>query len=271
MSTELIRAYRAEISYWFVPKLLDLPHMIRKALMLLIGIPGPVLFFLIQVRDHFMRRDQERKPFWALPWVLAFFMASYVGLLFFNLTLLDAISDFNTVPRYLVPIYIGAVILFVLVFHQLTSFSRILRGAVVALGLSLIVLYGLETNQILQDPLSSIGYSGLKQQRPETVEMLESIDRSVPIISNDPEMVYIFVNRPAYLLPLQVDFHTTKAREDFDQQVLATRDKLLDGGVIVLFSPMTENELKVVELLDADLLDAFYGSSFYGYPEVIAE
>ena len=82
--------------------------------MLLIGIPGPVLFFLIQIRDQFLRKDGKRKPFWALPWVLAFFMASYVGLLFFNLTLLDAISDFNTVPRYLVPVYIAAVILFVI-------------------------------------------------------------------------------------------------------------------------------------------------------------
>jgi hypothetical protein len=101
--------------------------------------------------------------------------------------------------------------------------------------------------------------------------MFESIDTTVPIISNDPEMVYIFTNRPAYLLPLQIDFHTTMERDDFNQQVSATREKLLRGGVVVLFSPMTENELKVVELLNAELLDAFIGSLFYGYPEIIAE
>jgi 4-amino-4-deoxy-L-arabinose transferase-like glycosyltransferase len=143
MSTELIQAYRAEISYWFVPKLLDFPHTIRKALMLLIGIPGPLLFFLLQLKENFLKRDLPRKPFWTLPWILVFFVLSYVGLLFFNLTLLDAISDFNTVPRYLVPVYIAAVILFIIVFHRLTilgGMGKILRGAAVALGFSLMVL-----------------------------------------------------------------------------------------------------------------------------------
>jgi hypothetical protein len=274
MSTELIRAYRAEVSYWFVPKQLHFPHSLRKALMLIMAIPGPALFFFDRLKVDFLSHNRSKKPFWPLPWVISIFMISYIGLVFFNLTFLDAISDFNTVSRYLVPVYIDAVILFVIVFHRLTDLPGkwvLLRGVVVVLGLALIVLYGIETYQILKDPLSSIGYSGLKQQRPETVEMLESIDTSVPIISNDPEMIYIFVNRPAYLLPLQIDYHTTMEREDFDQQFSATKEKLLDGGVVVLFSPMTESELQVVELLDAELLDVFYGSSFYGYPEVIAE
>ena len=82
-------------------------------------------------------------------------------------------------------------------------------------------------------------------------------------------MVYILADRTAYLFPLKIDYHTTQEREDYEQQIEATRDKLRQGGVIVLFSPMRESELEVVDLLSAELLDVFYGSSFYGYPEAI--
>ncbi|OGO15109.1 MAG: hypothetical protein A2Z14_17950 [Chloroflexi bacterium RBG_16_48_8] len=274
MSTELIQAYRAEVSFWFVPYQLKFPHALRKALMLLLAIPVPVIFFLQDIKEKIIKRQQPRQPFWTLPWILAFFMISYTGLLFLNLTLLDAISDFNTVPRYLIPVYVSAVILFILALHRILEQwkkRRILQVGVSAIGLLLMGLYAHRTLGILQDPLSNIGYTGLKQQRPDTVEMLESIESSVSIISNDPEMVYIFADRPAYLLPLKVDYHTTQEREDYDQQVEATREKLNQGGVIVIFTPMTERESEVVELLDAELLDAFLGSAFYGYPEAIAE
>jgi len=274
MSMELIQAYRAEVSFWIVPRQLKLPHNIRKALMLLLMIPAPVLFFLLDIKEKIVNKHRSRLSFWTLPWILAFFIVSYIGVLFLNLTFLDAISDFNTVPRYLVPVYVSAVILFVIIFHRILGRGErwmILRVAVLAIGLLLIVLYALQTLAILQDTLSNIGYTGLKQQRPETVEMLESIEGSALIISNDPEMVFIFVDRPAYQLPLKVDYHTTQEREDYQQQVEATREKLNQGGVIVLFTPMTERESEVIELLNAELLDTFIGSAFYGYPEAIAE
>jgi hypothetical protein len=269
MSTELIRAYRAEVSYWFVPKELHFPHSLRKALMLIMAIPGPALFFFNRLKVDFLSHDRSKNPFWPLPWIISIFMISYVGLLFFNLTFLDAISDFNTVPRYMVPVYILGIILFVIAFHQLTAKGRIrkfLRVVMVALAITLIFLYAYGTTSIIQDPLSFTGYSGLKYQSPEIVERLEAIDSSAPIVSNDPEMVYIFSNRSAYLLPQQFDFHTTKEREDFDEQIVATRSKLQQGGVIVLFAPMTDAEIEVTRLLDAKLLDNFIGSLFYGYP-----
>lgn len=272
MSSELIRAYRAEISFWFVPKQVDVPHSLRRALMLLLAVPGPALFFFLEIKEKLLKRREPRQTFWTLPWILAFFVVSYVVLLFLNLTLFDAISDFNTVPRYLVPVYVSAVILFILAFHRILERWkqwRVLQIGVLAIGFVLIGLYAHRTLGIIQDPISNIGYTGLKEQRPETVEMLKSIEASSPIISNDPEMVYILGDRTAYLFPLKVDYHTTQEREDYEQQIEATRDKLNQGGVIVLFSPMRESELEVVDLLRAELLDVFYGSSFYGYPEAI--
>jgi hypothetical protein len=274
ISAELFQAYRAEITFWFVPMQLKFPHALRRALMLLLAVPVPAMFFYRKIKENFLKVNKSRGTFWTLPWILGLFILSYVGILFFNLTLLDAISDFNTIPRYLVPVYVAAVILFVIAFHWLVNWKKtwiILRVATLGVVLLLTLLYAMETFTILKDPVLFIGYSGYKQLEPGVVEMMDSIERSAPIISNDPEMVFILADRPAYLLPLQYDYHTTKEREDFDQQVQATRKKLNQGGVIVLFSPMSEREMGVVKLLDAERLIGFKGSLFFGYPEVIAE
>jgi hypothetical protein len=274
ISADLFQAYRAEITFWFVPIQLKFPHSLRRALMLLLMIPAPALFFIDDLKANFLKGGKSRRSFWTTPWVLGFVILSYVSILFLNLTFLDAISDFNTVSRYLVPVFILAVILFVLAFHWLLvrwERLRILQVGVLTIVLLLMGLYAQQTLTIIKDPLSNLGYTGLKHQRPETVEMLESVKRSAPIISNDPEMVYIFADRPAYLLPLKVDYHTTQEREDYDQQIEATREKLIQGGLIVIFSPMTEREFEVVELLDVELLDEFYGSAFYGYTEAMDE
>ncbi len=272
MSTDLIRAYRAEVSFWFVPAQLHFPHSLRKALMLLLAIPGPVLFFFLDLKERLVNRHKPHNPFWTLPWILIFFLLSYVGMLFINLTVLDAISDFNTVPRYLVPVFVPAVILFVIVFHHLMKqwkYGAILRLGMLFIGFILILLYAQQTLEILQDPIGNIGYTGFKQAREDTVTKLQSIDLTTPIISNDPERVYILADRPAYLLPLEIDFHTTREREDFDQQIQATREKLDLGGVIVMFTPISEREMSVINILGAETLNMFERAIFYGYPEPI--
>ncbi len=273
IQVELVRAYRAEISFWFAPRQLKVPHSIRKALMLLLGIPAPALFFLLDIRNHFMKKPRQREAFWTLPWFLAFFIASYFLILFFNLTLLDALTDFNTVARYLLPVYIAAIILFDVVFFQLLQRIKgwAPRIALSAIAFFLMALNAQTTFWQLMDPIPSLGYTGIKQERLDIVEMLDSIDRSVSIISNDPEAVFIFANRPAYMMPIEIDAHTGMARGDFDAQVEATREKLSRGSWLVLFSPMTDAELELARLLDATLMDAFKGALFYGYPQAIDE
>jgi hypothetical protein len=273
IQVDLIRSYRAEISFWFVPRQLKVPHSVRRAFMLLLGIPAPALFFLLDIRDHFMKKPRQREPFWTLPWFLVFFVISYFLILFFNLTLLDALTDFNTVSRYMVPIYIAAIMLFPIVFLRLLQKIKgwAPRIAVSAVAFFLMAVNAQSTVQHLMDPIPALGYTGIRQERPDVVEMLDSIDRSVSIISNDPEMVFILVNRPAYMIPIEIDAHTGMARDDFSAQLEATRGKLSQGSWLVLFSPMTDAELEVARLLDATMMDAFKGALFYGYPEAIDE
>ena len=269
---ELIRAYRAEISFWFVPEQLGLRHSIRRFLMMLLGFVPPAAYIILELRGTFLKRDARRGPFWTLPWVLMAYAVLYVATFVLNLTFLDALLDFNTVARYLTPIYVIGVIFFVIVFHGLAvraQKSWALRAGIAVIGISLIALYAQNSLSIVMDPIPSLGYTGLKLERQETVERLESINRSAAIISNDPELVFMLSDRTAYMAPIRYDANIGEEREDFDEQIEATRRKLNEGGILVLFTPINDSVIKVINLLEVELIDSFYGSSFYAYPRVI--
>ena len=145
------------------------------------------------------------------------------------------------------------------------------RALVSILAIGLIALYAQNTISMIIDPNPSLGYTGLKLERPDTLTMLDTLSQSKPIISNDPEMVYAFSARPAYMLPIQYDFNTRKERDDFDEQLEATRRKLNEGGMLVIFHPINQKEIEVINLLEAELINSFQGSSFYAYPQALLE
>ncbi len=271
---DLVRAYRAQITFWFVPSQLGFKHEVRRALMVLLAFTGPAIFFFLDLRDRVWKKNPSRSEFWATPYVLAFFVVSYVAALYFNLTFFDAVIDFNVVTRYLAPLFISLVLFFVIVFHRLVVQrwnwlpARIL---LLSLGLGMIVLYAIDTFSLVQDPMPNIGYTAMKVERPETVSRLRELNKSAPIISNDPEMVFILANRTAYAFPIRYDFNTRTEREDFKDQIRATQDKLQAGGMVVLFQPISEGDLEIVDLIGADLIDSFSRSAFYGYPSAFQD
>lgn len=270
---ELIRAYRAQISYWFAPEVVNMPHVLRRAIMILIGILAPVTYFGLAFRDRIRRREDPQNPDWAMQWVLILYAAIYVITFVLNLTFLDALRDFNTVPRYLAPLFVIAIPMYVTTFHGLAVRKDGWPARVASLLVAgfFIVSYALGALPIVRDPIPVLGYTGIKMERPETVERLASINRSAAIISNDPELVYALSSRTAFILPIRYDANTGKERDDFEYQLLATREKLERGGMLVLFPPLRQHEMEVIDLLNVELIDSFYGSSFYAYPQVLVK
>jgi 4-amino-4-deoxy-L-arabinose transferase-like glycosyltransferase len=274
MAVDLIRAYRAEISFWFVPAQLGFPHWLRKIIMIILGLVSPAFFFLLEVRDRLLKKIHREDPFWILPWFLTLHMVFYAAAIYLTLTFTDAVTDFNVVPRYLIPIYVSAVILYTIVFHRLIYQRQawlIPRVLLTSVGLCLVFLYAQQSLSLLKDPVSQIGYTGFVKQEPDITAKIKAIDRSVSVISNDPEMFYVIANRPAYVLPIKYDFVVGKEREDFQQQIEATINRLDQGGMIVVFTPMFEGEKEVIDLLNVNLIHEDSRTQFYGYPEAIAE
>jgi hypothetical protein len=272
MAVELIRAYRAEISFWFVPAQLGFPHWLRKTIMTLLAIVGPVIFFLLELRDRLLKIKSRDDPFWIVPWFLVLHMVFYASFLYLTLTFTDAVTDFDVVSRYLIPVYVSAVILYPIIFHRLIWQGltwQIPRVTFIAIGICLVFLYAQQSITVLRDPIPRIGYTGFREQEPSTTTQLSSIDNSTLIISNKPELFYVLTNRPAYMLPIKYDFVTGKARDDFDQQVEATRRRLNLGSMIVVFIPMYDWEKEVINLLGVKRIAEYPRCRFYGYPEAI--
>jgi hypothetical protein len=88
-------------------------------------------------------------------------------------------------------------------------------------------------------------------------------------VANNPEMAYVLADRPAYMMPILRNVSTGEIREDFDEQIEATREKLEEGGVLFVFGPLSDHDREVIELLGAEAVGVFFDSAMFGYPEAV--
>jgi hypothetical protein len=271
---QAIRIYLAEVLSWFAPRVLGLPRPLRNSLVLLMTLPWLALYYYREGRDRFLTKVAEREDFWTLPWILTFYIVAYAAVLILNSTFLDLALTPKGQVRYLTPVFVTVVVLFATILHRLLkglkndSLPRLLTAGIVAL------LFLLSTRQalsFLDDPLGTIGYTGLRTLWPDTVEALQSLDPSLPLVTNNPEIAYILSGRPAYQMPLRTNASTGDERVDYGEQIEATREKLEQGGVLFIFGPLSDHDREVIDLLDAEILMGYYDSAMYGYPEVMKE
>jgi len=272
--TQTIRIYIAEILSWFAPRALGLPRPLRNALVVLMTLPGLALFYFQEIRESFLEKGREREPFWTLPWILTFYILSYAAVLILNTAFLDPALTPSGQIRYLIPIYVTVVILFAIILHRLLkemkpiSWPRILVAVFMVL---LFLLNAIQALSFLQDPLPTIGYTGLRTLWPDTVDALNSLDPTAPLVANNPELAYILSGRPAYHMPIRFNAGTGEEREDYDEQIEATREKLERGSVLFIFGTLSQHDREVIDLLDAQILMGYFDSAMYGYPEAVKE
>jgi hypothetical protein len=205
--------------------------------------------------------------------VLTFYVGGYIAILIINSTLLDAGTTLSAPPRYLAPIFVATVMIFVIAIHKLLESverGNVPRGLAILLGVSLVVVNSLQVVAIVRNPFSAWGYFEYKFKRAEAIPEFDSLDPNAPIISNNPEMVYVMSGRSAYMWPIQFDVYKLENRADFDEQIEATREKLLAGGVVVVFGWPEGAAILVDDLLQAERLAHFIDVSFWGYPDAMS-
>ena len=267
-----IRIYISDVLSWFAPRILGLPRPIRNVFVALLALPAPAIFFFRELKVGLMKGKKEQKPFWTLPWVIAFFLLFYAIILVLNSALLDPALTRQGQSRYLVPPFVVAVILFSLIGHRLlagSKFFSIQRVLTLAVAVFLIIVYACESWLFLRAPLLNIGYTGLRTLWPDTVEAIQSLDPEVAIVTNNPEMAYVLSGRPSYMMPVLYNVSTGEIREDFDKQIKATREKLEEGGVLFILGHMSAYYRDVIERLEAEAIGVFFDSAMFGYPEAV--
>lgn len=270
--SEVIRSYIAELLSWFVPRELGLPRALRNGLVALITLPAVIGFLVGEMRSRFWRRDSAGREDHIFPWLLISYIVCYLGVLILNSTFLDAGTTLGAIARYLLPVFIVSVMLFVIAVQRLLAELEP-PGAIrkVALGYA-VLLIGIGAIQAVpQVSHPDLIYLDYMRKRGDVVLELQSIDSNTTILTNNQEMVYLMAARGAYMWPILFDQYQQQNREDYDQQLQATREKLDEGAVLVVFGwPLGTEEL-VFDALGTERLASYIDVTFLGYPEAVSK
>lgn len=269
---ELIRWYLAEVSSWFVPHQVPLPTAIRAALAIILVATLLGIFFWKQGKASgvgfgwsWIRLGDRSAA--ALPWIAGLMVLGQLGALVANSLFLDAATTQPAVPRYLTPVFVLAVIFSVAVVGDFVKHRSKLGGWISATyGITLLGFYIVASGSIIQDPIPYLGYTGYRMRWEGVVQALEQIEPEQPIVSNNPELVYVLADRPAYVRPIRFDHYQDQFRDDFEQQLQATKERLLEGGVYVVFHPVESVDKATLDYTGAVKLVTYPEATFYGLP-----
>jgi hypothetical protein len=255
---EVLRVYLFEIASWFMPEEIVVHRVVRGAFALLVAAFPPALFAIQYWKEARSQNKISVDNSSTVTFLLAFFLIPfYVLVLAINSFLLDAATTFSAVIRYAMPILIFLIILEVVSFaHAAKRLNLPLGIKVAAIGYSLILMgfFGYDTLQMSAASTLELGYTGIIKLWPGVVNELEEHDADIPIISNNPEMVYYLVNRPAYMKPINYDVYQQSYRQDFEQQLQLARKRMSAGSIFVFFDEPSDEEQEILELLDADVI-----------------
>jgi len=264
MEPDLVRLFMAEISSWFVPHQVPLPTGLRAGLAVLIAAGLLGWFFVRAARDWthpqgsgLQLTGPESGRFRPLPWLLGLYVVGNVLILFVNSTLLDASTTATAPPRYLAPIYAGLVPLACLAGVTLARRHGIGRQLVLGYAAVVLALYAAIDRPMLANPLPHLGYTGRRQLWAEAVAAIRQAPAEVPLVSNNPELVYILVGRPAYVRPISFDNYEQAVRSDYEQQFATLSSQLSRGGVFVLFDELEPDDQAFIDRLHLRPLESF--------------
>ncbi len=273
MEPGLIRLFLADLSSWFVPHEVPLPTVVRAAMAMLIagGLLAAVVFVLARRWVRWRRLKLElTEPVnapRALPWLLAFYIGGNLAIIWINSTFLDASTTATAPPRYLAPVYVSTVALLCMVVPHLVRASGTPRVAsILAAGYAAVLIgfFAADAAAMLRDPLPHLGYTGRRFLWSELVAHLDRVPEQTPLISNNPEMVYILAGRPAYVRPIRFDPYQDEIREDYEQQFEDLEDELKGGGLFVVFDELEPDDRELIERFGLGLLAEFRSARIYG-------
>ena len=261
---ELVNQYLAAAVEWIFARAI-IPWRPRVLAAAAISAAAPVALIV-----HDVRSKGRMKLMGRLEWLLILYLPSYFLILAVNSYWFDASTTLGDPERYLAPAFVAMILLLVVGYWKWWSFSgrrSPIRFAFPLAALFLIGLHILESAKLFAGDELDRGYVTLRENSPELVETLLMIHPDRVLISNNPELVYVLINRPAYTMPIAFDNSTLEVREDFDQQLAATERRLEQGGRLILFGGLDPVDQNTLKKLGAVRFDTFRGAAIYGYLE----
>lgn len=267
---EVLRVYLFEFASWFVPEQFALHRLIRAGLAILLAVFAPAVYLFSLIRSGSRFRKEGMLFLDALVLSLLFLIPFYILILAINSFLLDAATTFSGVIRYTTPLYVFTLLLEITCFAfaaKELNFSKAIAGFGVAYSVVLMIFFGMQTLPMAGSSSLDLGYTGIRYLWPDIVQVLEEHDESIPIISNNPEMVYYLVDRPAYMKPIRYDPYQQAFREDFEEQIDLARSRLESGSIFVFFDEPSSEERDILALLNMSVIYGTERVKIYAYPD----
>ena len=195
------------------------------------------------------------------PEILSFtnglYIFGYLASIVSSMMLFDASTKFKL--RILSPIYVSLLVLLVLLGHWLWQKRGIIwRGAVTIFTIFILAFSSYETfNVVTQLHKSGQGYASFQWYDSEAMAFLRELPEGTRIYTNQPGPVYLYTNRPCYVLPDLVDPVTGLPRENYEEGVNFLQADVLSGkAVLALFKFGAEAE--DVQSIYMQLADGLY-------------
>jgi hypothetical protein len=267
---EVLRIYLFELASWFLPEQIVVHRLIRAFFAILASLVAPALFIYAFLKQGLGRARNMIKPIEVFNVSLLILAPFYVFILAVNSFLLDAATTFSGIIRYATPLYVFVLLLEIgCLAHAFRTYKlpSTVGAASIAYGIILLVLFTVQTIPIVRSSTLDLGFTGVRTQWPEVVQKIEERGESIPIISNNPEMVYYLADRPAYMKPIHYDPYQQTFREDFDEQIQLARDRLTAGSIFVFFDEPSEEEREILDMLEAAPILSTSRVTIYAYPE----
>ncbi len=181
------------------------------------------------------------------PEILSFtnglYIFGYLASIFSSMMLFDASTKFKL--RILSPVYVALLILLVLLGHWAwQKRSALLRGIITLAAIVILALSAYDTSAFVTKlHKGGQGYASFKWYDSQAMDFLSQLPADTRIYTNQPGPVYLYTDRPSYVLPDLVDAVTGLPRERYAEGVQALHDDVLSGNaVLALFKFGSEEE-----------------------------
>lgn len=197
------------------------------------------------------------KPAVETPEILSFigvlYIFGYLASILASMTLFDASTKFQL--RILAPVYVSLLIVLVYFGYWLWHRQKVLT-ILFSFFIFSLSLYGF-SDTLIQLRKGGQGYASFQWFDSQAMDFLDQLPDGVRIYSNQVGPVYLYTERPGYVLPDLVDPVTGLPREGYDEGVAALQADVLSGeAALALFDFDSQDE--DVQSVYLDLTDGLY-------------
>jgi len=180
--------------------------------------------------NKFMRPVSETPEI--LSFVSVLYIFGYLASILSSMAFFDASTKFQL--RILAPIFAGILIIFVYFLENLWPKQKLLSSSVFLIVLAF-SLYG-TFYAVIQLRKGGQGYASFQWFDSQAMKFLQTLPKDARIYSNEPGAVYLYTDRPAYVLPDLVDPVTDLPRGHFEEGLANLHKDVLSGqAALALF------------------------------------